>query len=281
MLQTLVLEQEFVDSFTEEIILNFSKDIKERTRFEKEIKRAEREVELEKLKQKFSRYGEKAEQLKKPEAPEELKPSIAVQQALITKVPQLFPRPLQPLRIAIPSSNLPAKPEELNFFGKVQGLINDNLITYIECPGENQNPIIRKAGITSTVQINLNNHEILEIIKSFSERARIPLIEGMLNARISNVEISAVVSGEAGSSFIIKKNPVIIQPARPTRLEKPMMQFPQQGSQHSPGPAMPPISRPFTPSATFPQQRKQSQQQSSQNQEQKQGFWNKKISFGK
>ncbi|MDP1729277.1 MAG: hypothetical protein Q8L27_03685 [archaeon] len=273
MLQTLVLEQEFIDKFTEEIIFNFAKERKEETKFEQELKRAKREVELEKLKQKFSGYGEqnKERQLIPEKNLEQLRPSINQQQNK-NQIIHPLPKPLQPVRIAIPPSNLPTKPEQLNFFGKAQELINDNLITYIECPGENKSIIIKKAGMTSTVSVNLSNQEIVEIIKSFSERARIPLIEGMLNARLANVEISAVVSGEAGSSFIIKKNPVVIQQQTPTRLEKPMMQFPQQGSQHAPGQAMPPINRPFRQNTTFPPQRPPQQ---SRNPEQKQSFWNR------
>jgi len=278
MLQTLVLEQEFIDNFTEEIIMNFVKEIKEEISFEKEMKRAQREVELEKMRQKFSKYGEVPHAImQRPPMPQQ------IQRQVPTPLPQL-PRnpPIQ--KIPVQEINIQAKPEDINFFGKIQDLINDNLVTYIECPSENKNIIIRKAGATISIPITLKNDEELVIIKSFSEKARIPLIEGMLNAKISNLEISAVVSENAGSSFIIRKNPVIIQSNAPTRLERPMMQFPQPGAQHQITPAMPPVNRPFTPSS-MPQQMQQQPRQQNQNAQpketNKESFWNKKITFGK
>ncbi|MEK6886022.1 MAG: hypothetical protein AABX17_03590 [Nanoarchaeota archaeon] len=280
MLQTLVLEQEFIDKFTEEIIMHFVKEIKEELSFEKEMRRAQREVELEKMRQKFSNYGQQPTKTPIAQRPQ-------IQQPRPIQVPIPLPQlprnpPIQ--KIQVQEVKIQAKQEDINFFGKIQDLINDNLVTYIECPGENKNIIIRKAGATVSIPITLKNDEELVIIKSFSEKARIPLIEGMLNAKISNLEISAVVSENAGSSFIIRKNPVIIQSNAPTRLERPMMQFPQPGAQHQMPPAMPPINRPFTPSS-MPQQMQQPRQQNSQNQPQKQenkeSFWNKKITFGK
>jgi len=282
MLQTLVLEQEFIDKFTEEIIMNFVSEIKEEIKFEKEMKRAQREVELEKMRQKFSKYGEaqKTQIIQRPMPQQIQRP---------TPLPQL-PRTPPIQNIKVQEVNIQVKPEDINFFGKIQELINDNLVTYIECPGEDKNIIIRKAGATVSIPITLKNDEELAIIKSFSKKARIPLIEGMLNARISNLEISAVVSEGAGSSFIIRKNPVIIQSNAPTRLERPMMQFPQPGAQHQMPPAMPPVNRPFTPSS-MPQQmhsqnpNKQNPQNFNQQQkpkeENKENFWNKKITFGK
>ncbi len=288
MLQTLVLEQEFIDKFTEEIIMKFVSEIKEETKFEKEMRRAERAVELEKMHQKFSKYGEIT-----PTRPIiQQRPTIQQRPPTQTSQPQILqtPTPLisqiqKPTQLpqlprtpSVQEVKLQARPEDINFFGKIQELINDHLVTYIECPGENKNIIIRKAGATVTIPITLKNDEELVIIKSFSEKARIPLIEGMLDARIANLEISAVVSETAGSSFIIRKNPVIIQSNMPTRLERPMMQFPKPGSQPQQFQTqpMPPVNRPFTP-ASMPQQNSQNRQQ----EENKESFWNKKITIGK
>ncbi len=276
MLQTLVLKQQFLDRFAEEIILVLVKQIKGQEKFERELKRVQREVELEKMRQKFSKYGIGIVQQNQQIQHTQNKISIA-QRPLLASPPQAAPRRMQPVARPVFQEKIKANLGNTDFFGKIQELINDPLITYIECPGENKNIIIRKAGVTTTTQLMLKNDEELSIIKSFSERARIPLIEGMLNARIANIEISAIVSENSGSSFIIKKNPIQIVPASPTQLQRPMMQFPQRGSQPPPqAQAMPPINRPFTPS--YNPRAIQTQQQS---EEKKENFWNKKVSFGK
>ena len=48
-------------------------------------------------------------------------------------------------------------------------------------------------------------NEIKKIIESFSKIAKIPLLQGMLRARVSNLEISGIIAETADSSFILKK----------------------------------------------------------------------------
>ena len=81
----------------------------------------------------------------------------------------------------------------------------DPQISYIECPGENQNIMIKKAGHTLKTQITLSKEEMISIINSFSEKTRIPLIEGLLSAKYENLEISAIVSNIISPSFMIRK----------------------------------------------------------------------------
>jgi hypothetical protein len=130
-------------------------------------------------------------------------------------------------------------------FGKLNTFALNHLITSIECAGENKQIIIKRAGNTIKTGITLTREEIQEIIKSFSERAKIPLIEGMLNARVNDLEISAVISETVSPSFFIKRIIVQILPTGPSTLEKPMMQFnPEKLPKLNP--PMPPINRPFT-----------------------------------
>jgi len=104
---------------------------------------------------------------------------------------------------AIPPAPRPF-PGEINF-GRLLIFTRDPLVDYIECQGTGKNIIIRRAANTISTKIILSKEEINSIIQAFSEKAKIPLIGGLLNARADNFEISAVVSEVISPSFIIKK----------------------------------------------------------------------------
>jgi hypothetical protein len=108
-------------------------------------------------------------------------------------------------KIEVPKTIPEQGPNDIKF-GKIYFLIRDPLVTFIECPGPNKNIVIKKAGNKLVTQITFLQAEIVDLINSFSEVARIPLIEGILTARHENLEISAVVSDEVTPSFVIKKD---------------------------------------------------------------------------
>jgi hypothetical protein len=278
------LHQIFLNLFTKELILNLKKRIKylEEQRIEEE--KAKKAVEVEKLKKRFAEYEQKPIQVEIQTKPQIIKkeeriipePKIVrplqntqviekpiVHEVIISQPPiqqrpqfqtpqkQLFQKQVEK-KHEMPITKIalqPVQPGEVDY-GKISFLINDHLVTSIECPGENKNIIIRRAGSTIKTQITLNKAEILETIKSFSEKAKIPLIEGMLNARIADLEIAAIVSETMSPSFIIKRNMIQVNPTGPSVLERPMMQFPRPGIQPRPASPMPPINRPFTTPAT-------------------------------
>jgi hypothetical protein len=66
--------------------------------------------------------------------------------------------------------------------------------------------MIKKLGQTISTEVQLNGTEINSLIKAFSEKTRIPLLEGILRARLGNLEIFAVISKFSTSRFIITKN---------------------------------------------------------------------------
>jgi hypothetical protein len=109
------------------------------------------------------------------------------------------------VKLKIPENQTPLQQNEINF-GKILFLIRDPQVDYIECPAENQNIMIKKAGHTLKTQVILTKEEIISIITAFSEKTRIPLIEGLLNAKYDNLEMSAIVSNVISPSFIIKKD---------------------------------------------------------------------------
>jgi hypothetical protein len=308
--------KEFIDEFTKEILKVKKKKHDDRINKQKEDQRVKRAVEVGKLKQKFDSYGETAQK-----APEKLE--LAVQAPAVQPVqnvpqpqtapmiiqkpssnpqPQKKPEPrIKPQNLPVTTIQIPPRlpelyPGEINF-GKILFLVRDPLVTYIECPGEKKNLIIKRAGSTAKTQITLVDEEIKEIIKSFSEKARIPLVEGTLNARVANLEISAIVSESMPPSFILKRIVVDLSPKQTTSLARPMMQFPQPGQQPRAMPAMPPITRPFGPGQMpptaqnppnpiqqppqRPPQQPLNQQQAPQNTENKESFLSKKITIGK
>lgn len=269
------LHQLFLNLFTKEIILNLQKRIRYLEAKKAEEERTRKAIEVEKLKKRFAEYEQKPVEIVIPNKPkiiqkeetkiiQPIQSSQALEKPIIhevvlnqppiqhkpqVQIPQkhVFQKPIEKKQ-EMPITKIavePVQPGEFNY-GKISFLINDHLVTSIECPGENKNVIIRRAGSTIKTQIMLTKEEILETIKSFSEKAKIPLIEGMLNARILDLEISAIVSETTSPSFIIKRNIIQVNPIQPSSLERPMMQFPRPGIQPRPSSPMPPINRPFT-----------------------------------
>jgi len=58
---------------------------------------------------------------------------------------------------------------------------------------------------TKRTNIILNKEEIDQIIKKFSETAKIPLYEGIFRVVVGKLILSAIISDVIGSKFIIKK----------------------------------------------------------------------------
>tara|TARA_Y100000310_G_scaffold332386_1_gene407860 strand:+ start:4867 stop:5592 length:726 start_codon:yes stop_codon:yes gene_type:complete len=115
--------------------------------------------------------------------------------------------------IIIPKSKLPPrfqylKPTPTNIeidLEKLNPLIKDPLVRDIECLGANQNIIVSGMMGRKKTNINLSREEIEEIIKKFSETAKIPVHEGVFKVVVGKIIFSAVISDIIGSKFIIKK----------------------------------------------------------------------------
>lgn len=197
----------FLKKFTKELIEVVYHQQKAKELAEKERLRIKQEIEIAKLKNKYIR-DEVKEQLVQEKAI--IKP-IPVQQ------PQPVQRPIQPLlQRSMPIYTPPIQPpiqrpvqEDLKIdWGKIQALIDDPSISAIECQGDKKDLIVTKHNQIMKTEIKLNKEEIDYVINEFSDKARIPLIEGMLRARIGNLQISAVVSTVTSSRFIITKTQV-------------------------------------------------------------------------
>lgn len=265
------LKQEFLKRFLLGIILEIKKNQNYEKNKKLENERLQRVIESEKLKVRFEGYEQvtklpapikeylipeiKFERPKeKPQVPEtklEFIKKTEIKTALVQAPSQTPQKPIlvqpqkiktQPItKVQIPPQ-MPLQPGEIDF-DKITFLTRDHLVTYIECPGENTNIIIKRAGATLKTQITLNKEEIMNIIRSFSEKAKIPLIQGMLIARVNDLEISAVTSETLSPTFIIKRILIEIKPTSPTQLERTITTFQKPTMQTTP--VMPPVSRPF------------------------------------
>lgn len=89
--------------------------------------------------------------------------------------------------------------------GKLNRLLRDRAIQSIECQGPQKNLIIKKRNEVSLSKIVLFQEEIIQVMKYFSQRARVPIVSGMLKAAVDDLIISAVSSQMVGSRFIISR----------------------------------------------------------------------------
>lgn len=94
---------------------------------------------------------------------------------------------------------------ELSVLEKLEPLLKDNSIQSIECPGPGKNILIKRYNKINVTRISLNQSEITNIINNFSQKARIPMVGGILKAAVGDLVISAIVSEFVGSRFIINK----------------------------------------------------------------------------
>ena len=92
--------------------------------------------------------------------------------------------------------------EKLNF------LIKDPAVTEIECTDAGQPLLVKKAGTVQRTRVKLSIEEIYQLIAEFSQKARIPVIEGTFKAALNNLILTAILSETLGPRFIMqKKNP--------------------------------------------------------------------------
>lgn len=190
------LRAKFLEEFTEEILAVLSARNERKARALLEIEKRRQKVDIEKLKLK---YIEQKKEIDEGIKKEEFVPSI-VHKEKPMPAPAQTAQPAKPAPVLIPLQPIPGME-----FGRIAHLVNDPRVSSIECPGEDKEVIIKRESQISKTDIKLSREEIDKIISDFSEKARIPLEEGLLRARIGNLQISAIVSKVASSRFILTK----------------------------------------------------------------------------
>ncbi|MBM3247217.1 hypothetical protein FJZ17_01590 [Candidatus Pacearchaeota archaeon] len=196
---------DFLIKFTEEILFIIKARQKQRELFIQEQERAAREIQAEKLRLKFVKPEQK--QVERPiiipMAPRILSKPSKTQIRVIQKNIEQPKKIMSPevIKVQVVTEN---KPNQYGIeFGRLTSIVLNPQVSYIDCAGPNKDITVKTNRIFKA-DITLSKEEIEAIIKSFSERARIPLVEGMLKARVMNLEMAAVVT-LAGSSFVLKK----------------------------------------------------------------------------
>lgn len=128
----------------------------------------------------------------------------------------LFKKPLimkrKPL-LRIPEPKLPPqlqylKPTPTNIqidLEKLNPLIKDPAVKIIECNGPDENLLVKGVMGAKKTNIILNKEEINQIIKKFSETAKIPLHEGIFRVAVGKLILLAIISEVVDTKFIIKK----------------------------------------------------------------------------
>ena len=90
-------------------------------------------------------------------------------------------------------------------YGKITQLLNDPSVQQIECTGAQKQILVLRLGQKQITKIALSSGEISELIENISNKAHIPLLNGVFRAAVDHLLISAVVSEMIGTRFVIKK----------------------------------------------------------------------------
>ena len=230
---------DFLREFTKEIILNIKKESEKGEKIKEGEEKARKAIQVYKLKQKifepeklieakipFQHFQYSLPKEKKRTSPEMIKeitspfPKIKIpvikkplffQKTPQTQMPQVqsvkFEVEESPKQMTTTTYSAPPGQEVLSLpTERLNQILKDKSITTIECSGPNKPLLVRRAGETKRTSITLTEEQILEIIKFFSENARIPIIGGLLRAAVGNLTISAITSEFIGGRFIINKS---------------------------------------------------------------------------
>tara|TARA_Y100000034_G_C6906649_1_gene420976 strand:+ start:4135 stop:4818 length:684 start_codon:yes stop_codon:yes gene_type:complete len=206
----------FLKRFAAEIVINSGKP-------ELIEKRIQKQIEIEKLKQKFLKPIESKNQEFKPSIFQ--KPVYPKKQPVVHKIhtspihrklmrrappPKqklISPIRRQPIQKPVQQGIRPeaqTRPTGL-ILGKIESLLRDKTIQSIECPGPGKNLLIKKYNKINTTRLTLNQVEITDLINNFAQQAKIPITGGILKAAVGDLVISAVISEFVGSRFILNK----------------------------------------------------------------------------
>ena len=106
--------------------------------------------------------------------------------------------------IQTPEIQPQATGETINL-GKINGVLNDRRVLQIECPGPDKFILAKSSYEIQTTRILLTEQEIIDIVKTFAEQAKIPIISGLFKAAVGDFVMTAVISEVVGTRFIITR----------------------------------------------------------------------------
>lgn len=141
-----------------------------------------------------------------PSIHEEITASPPIQ--AVPQAPRALPHaPILPIPVyRMQTAPLPVTQQlGIESLSKLNFLIADPSVFSIECPGPDKLIVVNKQGMVQATNIMLSKEEIDRIISEFSERTRIPIIQGTFKAVSGKLLITAVISEFVGTRFIIQK----------------------------------------------------------------------------
>jgi hypothetical protein len=97
------------------------------------------------------------------------------------------------------------KPRAINGLLKIQNMLNDPSVSTIECQGPNTPLILVRRGMKQFTRLSLTQEEIKDILDDFTEKAHIPLVDGVIHVVVDNFEITGVYSELIRSNFSISR----------------------------------------------------------------------------
>ena len=129
------------------------------------------------------------------------------QRAPMPRVPRV-PPPLIIPEYPLPQTVQYLRPYPTNIqvdIGKLNILVNDQNVRTIECNGPEEPIVVRGSMGAKNTNIILNEEEVNDVLRKFSDASRIPISEGIFKIIVGKLILSAIVSEVVGSKFIIRK----------------------------------------------------------------------------
>lgn len=172
--------------FTKEVMLNSIPGLKQRikAKFGKEAR----------VKEISSLEGFEASLIHGPAAPAGMPPEFMP-----------LPGAQIPASLRFPARPLPAGEVAGIRFGKLSPVIQNPSINVIECPGAGREIIIRTYNIRKPYPIVLSREEMQKLVEQFAEKAKVPIISGLMRAWIDKFMISATIVNNHVENFILQK----------------------------------------------------------------------------
>ena len=112
---------------------------------------------------------------------------------------------VQPISHKVTAPSVSGEMESGQDYGRIAPLLNDPVVSLIECQGAGKPVMIIRAGQRQITRITLSPEEIKEILQEASDEAHIPLLDGVFRAVVDNFSINAIISEMVGSKFVIRK----------------------------------------------------------------------------
>ena len=118
-----------------------------------------------------------------------------------------IPERIQGVNIPIPSymNVMPAPTNEKIDLGDLNAYLDDPTIATIECNGPDTLLLVRRGRDIRKTDFALTKDQIQEILVAFSKASRIPINEGVFRVAVGRVILTAQISGEFGTKFILSK----------------------------------------------------------------------------